>query len=269
MGELITTASLNLLNLKLPEMKKIALFVGLLAVLATAKAQTADEIISKHIEAMGGKEKLLSIKSIYMEGTSVMQNGAEISQKTWKVDGKLYRQEINSAMFNFAMVVTDKEGWRQNPRNGGAFEAMTPEQVANMQIQTDCAGAFVNYAEKGHKAELIGKEDVEGVAAYKIKITYKSGNEANFFFDANIYLIIRMSAKGGGGMGFGGGGRGQGGAGADTERITDFSDYKKTDDGFVFAYKITPLGMGGGVYYEKIEVNKPIDPKAYKPEVLQ
>jgi hypothetical protein len=27
--------------------------------------------------------------------------------------------------------------------------------------------------------------------------------------------------------------------------------------------------MGGGVYYEKIEVNKPVDPKAYKPEVMQ
>jgi len=250
-------------------MNKMAFLLAIVVSAISVNAQTADEIINKHIEAMGGKAKLLSIKSIYMEGTSVMQNGTEISQKSWKVDGKLYRQEINSAMFNFAMVVTDKEGWRQNPRNGGAFEPMTAEQVANMQTQMDCAGAFVDYAAKGHKVELIGKEDVEGTAAFKIKITYKSGNEANFFFDANTYYIIRMSAKGGGGMGFGGGGRGQGGAGADTERFTDFSDYKKTDDGYLFAFKITPVGMGGGIYYEKIEVNKPVDPKAYKPEVMQ
>lgn len=248
-------------------MKKIALFISLISLMATAQAQTADEVINKYIEAMGGKDKLLSIKSIYMEGTSVMQNGAEISQKTWKVDGKLYRQEINSAMFNFAMVVTDKEGWRQNPRAGGAFEPMTPEAVANMQPQLDCAGSFIDYATKGHKVELIGKEDVEGTQAYKIKITYKNGNDANFFFDASTYYIIRMSSKGGG-MGMGGGG-GRGGANADQERVVEFSDYKKTDDGFVFAYKMTPLGMGGGVYYEKIEVNKPVDPKAYKPEVLQ
>jgi hypothetical protein len=32
---------------------------------------------------------------------------------------------------------------------------------------------------------------------------------------------------------------------------------------------MTPLGMGGGVYYEKIEVNKPVDSKAYKPEIMQ
>lgn len=249
-------------------MKKIALLLFAAAGFVSVKAQTADEIINKHIEAMGGKAKLLSIKSIYMEGTSVMQNGTEISQKTWKVDGKLYRQEINSAMFNFAMVVTDKEGWRQNPRNGGAFEPMTAEAVANMQSQMDCAGAFVDYAAKGHKVELIGKEEVEGVAAYKIKITYKSGQEASFFFDAATYYIIRMTARGGAGMGMGGGG-GRGGAGADQERSTDFSDFKKTEDGYIFPFKITPLGMGGGIFYEKIEVNKPVDPKAYKPEVMQ
>jgi hypothetical protein len=248
-------------------MKKIAWFISLFGLMTTINAQTTDDVINKYMEAMGGKDKLLSIKSIYMEGTSVMQNGAEISQKTWKVDGKLYRQEINSAMFNFAMVVTDKEGWRQNPRNGGAFEPMTPEAVTNMQPQMDCAGGFVDYAAKGHKVELIGKEDVEGAQAYKIKITYKNGQEASFFFDASTYYIIRMSSKGGG-MGMGGGG-GRGGANADQERVVEFSDYKKTEDGFVFAYKMTPLGMGGGVYYEKIEVNKPVDPKAYKPEVLQ
>jgi outer membrane lipoprotein-sorting protein len=251
-------------------MKKIALLLCLSVSVFSLNAQTADEIINKYIDAMGGKDKLLSIKSIYMEGTSVMQNGTEISQKSWKVDGKLFRQEINSAMFNFAMVVTDKEGWRQNPRAGGAFEPMTAEQVANMQVQMDCAGAFVDYATKGHKVELIGKEDIEGTPVYKIKITYKSGNEANYYFDASTYYILRMGAKGGGGMGFGGGGgRGQGAAGADAERFTDFSDYKKTDDGYVFAFKITPVGMGGGIFYEKIEVNKPVDPKAFKPEVMQ
>ncbi|HEX4959004.1 MAG TPA: hypothetical protein VFV46_12555 [Lacibacter sp.] len=248
-------------------MKKTAWFIWLLSITTVTQAQTVDEIINKHVEAMGGKEKLLSMKSIYMEGTSVLQNGTEISQKTWKVDGKLYRQEINSAMFNFAIVVTDKEGWRQNPRNGGAFEPMTPEAVANMQPQLDCAGGFVDYAAKGHKVELIGKEDVEGTQAYKIKITYKNGQEASLFFDVATYYIIRMSSKGGG-MGMGGGG-GRGGANADQERTIEFSDYKKNEDGFVFAYKMTPLGMGGGIFYEKIEVNKPVDPKAYKPEVLQ
>lgn len=129
-------------------MKNLLAIIVLLIGIVTVKAQTADEIINKHIEAMGGKEKLNSIKSIYMEGTSVMQNGAEISQKTWKVNAQLLRMEISSAMFNNISVVTDKAGWRQNPRAGGAFEPMTEEMVTNMQPQMDCAGPFVDYAAK-------------------------------------------------------------------------------------------------------------------------
>ncbi len=249
-------------------MKNLLAIMVLLIGIVTVKAQTADEIINKHIEAMGGKEKLLSIKSIYTEGTSVMQNGAEISQKTWKVNGQLLRTEISSAMFNMIMVVTDKAGWRQNPRNNGAFEPMTEEMVTTMQPQMDCAGSFVDYAAKGHKVELLGKEDVEGTECWKIKITYKNGKDATFFFDSVTWYITRMSSKGGM-MGGGGGRPGAGGAGADQERKVDYSDYKKNEDGYLFAYKMTPVGMGGGVFYEKIEVNKPVDPKAFKPEVMQ
>ncbi len=248
-------------------MKKSALLLFTFGWFVSTNAQTVDEIINKHIEAMGGKAKLSSITSIYMEGTSVMQNGAEITQKTWKVNGKLLRTEISSAMFNVITVVTDKEGWRQNPRNGGAFEAMTPEMVTTMQTQMDCAGPLVDYAAKGHKAELIGKEDVEGVECWKIKMTYKNGNEASYFLDPATYYILRMSSKGGA-MGFGGG-RGVTGGGADQERKLDYSDYRKTEDGFIFPYKMTLVGFGGGVFYEKIEINKPVDPRAFKPEVMQ
>ena len=70
-------------------------FVLLLIVAAPhAKAQTADEIIAKYCDAMGGKDKLLSIKSVYMEGVAVMANGMEIDTKSWKVKDKLFRQEI-------------------------------------------------------------------------------------------------------------------------------------------------------------------------------
>lgn len=240
------------------------LLFSLLAVftIVTAQAQTADEIINKYIEAMGGKEKLNSIKSLYMEGTSVMQNGAEVTQRTWKVNGLLYRQETESSMFKMVVLVTDKAGWRQNPRNGGNFEPMTAEMLSNMQNQMDCAGPLVDYAAKGHTVELLGKEDVEEVECWKIKLTLKSGQDLTFFFDPTTNYILRMSSKGG----FGGGGRSGGQGGGDVERKIDYSDYKKTDDGFVFPFKISPVGMGGGIFFEKIEVNKTVDSKLYKPE---
>jgi len=246
-------------------MKKLAVLMFMLTGFISANAQTVDEIINKYVDAMGGKDKLASIKSIYMEGTSVMQNGAEITQKMWKVDGKLMRREISSSMFNMISVVTDKEGWNQSQRTNGNFEPMTSEMVTNMQSETDCAGPLFNYAAKGHKAELIGKEDVEGTECWKIKLTLKTGRDITYFINPTTFYIDRMATTGGG---FGGG-RGGGQGGAPRETKIDYSDYKKTDDGYVFSFKTTIVGMGGGLFFEKIEVNKPVDPKAFKPEVIQ
>ncbi|MFT3845499.1 MAG: hypothetical protein QM725_10630 [Lacibacter sp.] len=241
-------------------MKKFfSLCLAFFALMGT-KAQTADEIINKHIEAMGGKEKLLSIKSIYMEGTSVMQNGTEITQRIWKVDGKLMRREISSAMFNMVTLVTDKEGWSMSQRSNGNFEPMPAEVLANVQGEMDCAGPLVDYAAKGHKVELLGKEDVEGTECWKLKMTLKTGRDITYYFDPKTYYIFRTVTVGG----FGG----RGGQGGTNEVKMDYTEYKKTDDGFVFSYKTTVVGRGGGLFFEKIEVNKPVDEKVYKPAVL-
>src|SRR5690242_17295559 len=99
---------------------KIAVFSLSFLSLVTLRvqAQTADEVIAKHLDAMGGKEKLQSLKSIYMEGVAVMGNGMEINSKSWKVKDKLYRQEISFGMGNVVVIVTPTKGWSSNPRNG-------------------------------------------------------------------------------------------------------------------------------------------------------
>src|SRR5947209_4392004 len=53
-------------------MKKLQvsiLAIASLLSIQTIKAQTIDEVVNKNIEAMGGIEKLMSIKTVRMEGT--------------------------------------------------------------------------------------------------------------------------------------------------------------------------------------------------------
>ena len=235
-------------------------------------AQTAEDIINKHIEAMGGLEKLKSINSIHLQGVAVMQNGNEITTNIYKVNGKLFRRDVDFGMGSMSTIITDKEGWMSNPRNGGAFEPLPADQVKNQQSELDCAGPLVDFAAKGHKAELLGKEAVEGTDCYKIKLTLNSGRDINYFIDSKNFYVIRTTFKGGGMMGGRPGGAGGGGGGgqrpaggADAEAKIDYSDFKKTPDGFVFPYHMTMGGMGAGMTYEKIEVNKPVDQKLYKP----
>ena len=65
--------------------------LGLLAIAAvisiqSIKAQTVDEVIDKYEIALGGKEKLLSLKSVKMTG-SISVQGFEVGVKVTIVDG--------------------------------------------------------------------------------------------------------------------------------------------------------------------------------------
>jgi len=143
-------------------MKKFFLPFLFVSLSLASFAQTVDEVVAKHIEAMGGKDKLASLKSVYMETVSVM-NGNEATAKLWKVNNQLMRREFNFGMGTVTMVMTDKEGWSSNPRSGGKFEPLPADVVLSQQSELDCAGPLVDYASKGNKAELIGKEDRNGV----------------------------------------------------------------------------------------------------------
>ncbi len=229
-----------------------------------AIAQTADDIVSKHIEALGGKDKLNSLQSVYLEGVSVMANGTEVDSKIWRVKDKLSRQEISFGMGNVVIIVTPKQGWRSNTRNGGNFEAIPEEQLKAMQMQLDLAGPFVDYASKGYTLELLGNDTLNASPCYKIRLTTQSGTSVIYFIDAKTYYIVRETRKGSGMFGGGGhrgngGGNGAGGTGnADQTYNIDFSDYQKTPDGYILPYSMV-IGGGSKTSFEKIEVNKPVD----------
>jgi len=233
----------------------------LMGVTVSAQAQTVDDVINKYIDALGGKEKLNSIKTLYLEGVTVMQNGNEISAKMYREQDKLSRREISSPMGTMTSIVTDKEGWFSNPRNGNAFEAIPAERLKLQQAELDLRSGLVDYAAKGSTVELLGKEQVGDAEAYKIKLTPKTGNEIIYYIDAKTWYLIRETRKGGGMMG---GNRGGQQGNADQTINIDYSNYQKSADGFVFPYTVR-FGQGGSMNYEKIEVNKPIDQKLYKP----
>jgi len=224
-----------------------------------ASAQTADEVIAKYVAALGGKEKLQSIHSIYLEGVSVMQNGTEINTKTWKVQDKLYRQEISFGAGNIVIFATPKQGWSSR---GGTTTPMAEDQLKGLQSQLDCAGPLVDYAAKGSKAELLGKDTVNGNTCWKIKLTMASGLYITYSIDEKTYYILRETRKGGGFGGRRGGAANGGGPAPDAEFNIDFGEYQKTPDGYIFPFTILTGGVGAKTNIEKLEVNKPVDEAA-------
>src|SRR5688572_33473429 len=90
-------------------MKSIKFLLIALATITVSalQAQTVDEIISKHVDAIGGKEKLSQVKSLYTENSMEVMGNA-VAQKEYLLEGKGFKSEVEFNGSNIIQVVTDK-----------------------------------------------------------------------------------------------------------------------------------------------------------------
>ncbi len=230
---------------------KIA-FTGLIALVSATGmyAQTADEVISKHIEAMGGKEKLLTLNSVVTEANLSVQ-GMDIPVKMTQLHQKGQRVDITAMGMENYIISTPTEGWMYMPVQGQTKPEATPaEAVKEAADALDVQGPLLNYKEKGHQVELVGKEDVEGTECFKLKIKMKGGLEQTIYIDPKTYYIIKTVTK-------------TKATGTEQEQTQTFSNFKKLDSGFVFPFSMTGFGPGE-LTVSKIEVNVPVDEKIFK-----
>lgn len=235
--------------MRVPVVALAALTMGV-----SVNAQSVDDIVNKHTEALGGKEKLNGMKSIYIEADfDIAGNAATSTTSILYGKGSFSSVDFNGTKI-LSAVTTDKGGWAMNPLAGQTTpEALPDDQLNAGKAQLYPGSPLVNYAAKGNKVELAGQEDVNGVKAYKLKVTSKEGANLTYYLDPTTYYIIKAVTK----LSLNG---------QDVEQAVSFSDYKKTDYGFVAAYtsaRELPNGMTINITVRKIEVNKEIDPKIF------
>jgi hypothetical protein len=242
--------------------KLAAMMLLLLAFTAPANAQKADDIINKYVDAMGGKDAWSKVHGIRMTAKVDAQGMTFPLDIINLSDGRSYTSfEFQGK--KMAQDVFDGETlWGMN------FMTMKPEKsdaeaTENKKREAkDFPNDIMGYASHGYKADYMGKETVEGVSCFKIKITKKTTlvdgkEEENFtyhFFDSETYALIlsettiRMGeAKG-------------------QIAQTLYSDYQEVN-GVYFPFSIFSRlkeGQGQGIVIEKIEVNPVVDDALFK-----
>jgi outer membrane lipoprotein-sorting protein len=233
------------------------LFVS--AIAFSSYAQTADEIISKYLETVGGNEKLKAIEALKMTGKA-NQQGLEFPMTQIQMkDGRQFAsftfqgKELKQGVFDGTTM------WSTNFVNMKA-EKSDAESTENFKANKggDFPMSFYDYKKFGYKAEFLGKETIEGTETFKVKLTKNpvkvdgtpKENFEIYYFDAENYVPILVESEISSGPAKG------------MTAQTKLSDYQEVN-GIFFPFTIAQGAKGQGIgitiTITNIEINPKID----------
>jgi hypothetical protein len=179
--------------------RTLRFFLPMLAAMAyfsfAASAQTVDEIIAKNTQAKGGADKLKSVRTI--RTTAKFSQGsfrAEFRQENKRADK--VREEFIIQGLAQVQAYDGKTGWQISPFGGRKDpELLSQDDLKSLVVDADIDGPLVDYKEKGHKAELVGHDSMEGTDCFKIKLSMKDGDVRYYYLDADSYLELKLEIQ--------------------------------------------------------------------------
>lgn len=228
---------------------RLLLILALLA--PAAGAQTLDEVLAKHEAAHGGLDKWRAVNTLIVTGTEgIFSNSVPFVYEWRRPDLSRFEHSILGKKMTIGHDGT-VTWWVHE-----LFEITTPTAVSEGAVlarhMAEFESPLLDAAAKGHKVELLGKDEVDGQPAWKLKVTRKDGFEETWYLDPSTGLELARfdttldlpEAK---------------------ERWTWYSDFR-TVEGLVIAhrqdqeYSIRHVSLT----VEKVQVNPEIDPGRFQ-----
>ncbi len=213
----------------------------------SAYAQTVDEVIDKHVAAMGG-DKYTGLKSVKVESSAQIM-GMDLPSTSTIVQGRGLRSETTVQGSAIVQAIDGKTGWMINPMAGQTTPVAMPEEQAQMAAaQLDLTGLY-NYKAKGNTAALKGEETMEGAPVYVVEVKMANGATAKHYISKDTYYILRSIIN-------------TAVQGQDVEVKTNFSNFKQIDGvTFPFTTEIESPAMPGmmTMTVKNVQVNPTVD----------
>jgi hypothetical protein len=210
-----------------------------------------DELVSKNIEAKGGAEALKALQALKLTGKLIVNEGQlQLAYSETKKRPDEVRAEFAIQGMTAVQAYDGKEGWKISPFQGRKDpEKLSADDLKPLMEDAEIDGPLVNWKEKGSAIEYVGREDVDGTLAYKVKVVRKNGDVNFVYLDPDHFLEIRILTQ-------------RVRHGAQEESETDIGDYEKI--GGVFIPFSIEEGRKGDpdkqkTVIEKAEANVPVD----------
>jgi predicted aspartyl protease len=150
-------------------------------------ANTLDEVMEKHIEAMGGLDNIESVRSSETVATVKMAGMEGTATIYYKYPDK-YRYDVDLPMAKMVRVASGSESWMIDMN--GQVRRMSGEESQEMISSVFLAsGEYLKPKHRGSAVRLIGIDEVDGYTYLKVLIQPDGGRKSTLFIDAETHLI--------------------------------------------------------------------------------
>ena len=160
-------------------MRRPALLLALAAAIAMLGAPasshgqvvpSADEIIARYLQRIGGAERLHAVLSVRKHGKFYGGGGFEAVVTNENRRSNKVREEFTFGGLTGVTAFDGKTGWKIEPWAGKRdAEPLGEDETKGIIEDSEFEDPLFNYKERGNTVALIGTDQIEGTDVYKLQ----------------------------------------------------------------------------------------------------
>ncbi len=207
---------------------------------SSALAQTADEIIEKHLAAIGGREALQRIRTRVSTGTVTVETTVGPVSGTVEAFAKVPNKNRTLVTLDLSALGAGRM------TNDQRFDGTTGFVIDTLNGNRDITGSqleamrnsefptvWLDYRSRGLTVALAGSETLAGRRAHVLEFTPKTGPRVRAWVDAETFMLVRTSVPVDSPQG-------------PVEQIMEFGDFRPVD-GVTVPFSVKSMGSGSTV----------------------
>jgi outer membrane lipoprotein-sorting protein len=225
-----------------------------------AQAATADDIVARYVQAIGGADALGKVTSRRATGTATVSTpGGDVSgpievlskapNKT-RVSITLDLSAMGAGSVDIVQRFDGTSGMMSNSMQGDV-------EIAGAQLENMRNGLFptpfLHYKENGTTLTLLPKDTIDGKAVLVVQAKPKAGPVVTVYFDPDTFLVVRTMVRVNSPQ-----------LGGDVDQYQDPSDYRDVS-GVKVPFRIvnSTAGQTVTIVFSKVENNVPIEDSVF------
>lgn len=218
---------------------------------AAPSGTTAEAVVKKYIDAVGGEAAISALKDIKLVYGFEPQPGVMVTFSEWKSKGKMKREVAAMGSIYRKVVYADGKGSQEEQ---GQPKPMTSEELMDAQRQADLQ-AVLHMHKYGYKYTLLGMEKMDGQDVYVLETIDASGKKGKEYYSVSSGLLMKDV-------------RTQTSPQGEVPVTVEFKDYREVagTNGFKVPYTVVQGAAGQSIEakLQSIAVNKGIPDSEFK-----